>query len=87
MLVAALRRVLEAGTDAGLPPLGAAKLALRPRHGVSEFFVHLSNNSGRTPWAYNETELSAIILGPGIGSKTDNFEAFGEDDLCVGYVE
>ena len=31
LLVRALRRVLEAGTAAGLVPLGAAKLALKPR--------------------------------------------------------
>ena len=40
LLVAALHQVLAAGAAAGLTPLGAAKLALRPRHGVAEFFVH-----------------------------------------------
>jgi 23S rRNA (cytidine1920-2'-O)/16S rRNA (cytidine1409-2'-O)-methyltransferase len=38
LLVVALRRVLGAGATAGLMPLGAVKLALRPRHGVAEFF-------------------------------------------------
>src|SRR5205823_4357538 len=39
LLVMALRRVLDAGKAAGLVPLGTVKLALQPRHGVSEFFI------------------------------------------------
>lgn len=68
LLVEALRRVLKAGAEAGLVPLGSAKLALRPRHGVGEFFVYLARNTSRSPWDYNDTTLTEIIAGPGIGN-------------------
>src|SRR6185437_13301262 len=53
LLLAALRQVLEAGAVAGLTPLGAAKLALRQRHGVAEFFVHFGRGSNRVPWLFD----------------------------------
>lgn len=71
LVVEALRRVLAAGTGVGLWPLGAAKLALRPRHGVPEFFVHLTNAAGRPAWPYLEADLAALVAGPGIGPATE----------------
>lgn len=71
LLVAALRQVLEAGAAAGLTPLGAAKLALRPRHGVSEFFVYLARGPGLTPWQFDETALAEIVARVGIGPAED----------------
>ncbi len=68
LLVEALRRVLKAGAEAGLVPLGIAKLALRPRHGVVEFFVYLARNTSHPPWDYNDTTLVEIIARPGIGN-------------------
>ncbi len=71
LLVAALHRVLQTGAEAGLVPLGAAKLALRPRHGVLEFFVYLARGTNRAPWDYNDAMLAEIIAGPGIGSAEE----------------
>jgi 23S rRNA (cytidine1920-2'-O)/16S rRNA (cytidine1409-2'-O)-methyltransferase len=71
LLVAALQQVLRAGAEAGLVPLGAAKLALRPRHGVVEFFVHLAHGTNCTPWDYDDAILAEIIAGPGIGSAEE----------------
>lgn len=67
LVVEALRRVLGAGLGVGLRPGGAAKLALRPRHGVPEFFVHLTSETGRPAWPYTEADLAAIVAGAGIG--------------------
>jgi len=72
LLVAALQQVLQAGAEAGLAPLGAAKLALRPRHGVVEFFVYLARGTNCTPWDYDDTILAEIIAGPGIGSAEED---------------
>ena len=68
LLIAALRQVLQAGAGAGLVPLGAAKLALRPRHGVFEFFVSFARGTNCTPWYYDDAILAEIIAGPGIGN-------------------
>ena len=67
LLVTALCRVLEAGTGTGLVPLGAAKLALKPRHGVTEFFVCFVCSTKQTYWQYDEGTLLEIIKGAGIG--------------------
>jgi 23S rRNA (cytidine1920-2'-O)/16S rRNA (cytidine1409-2'-O)-methyltransferase len=67
LLVAALRHVLEAGSAAGLTPLGAVKLALRPRHGISEFFVYLALGTDHQPWRYDDIMLAEMIEQPGIG--------------------
>lgn len=69
LLVKALRRVLDAGVAAGLIPLGAVKLALQPRHGVSEFFISFARSTNRSPCRYNDKMLLEIIEGPGIGSR------------------
>lgn len=67
LLVTALRRVLEAGAEAGLDPLGAAKLALKPRHGVTEFFVCFVRSTNHPCWQYDEATLLGIVEGVGIG--------------------
>ncbi|HEX6552932.1 MAG TPA: TlyA family RNA methyltransferase [Ktedonobacteraceae bacterium] len=67
LLVTALRRVLEAGAEAGLVPLGAAKLALKPRHGVTEFFVCFVRSTNHPCWQYDEGTLLEIVEGAGIG--------------------
>ncbi len=67
LLVMALRRVLEAGTGTGLVPLGAAKLALKPRHGVTEFFVCFVRSTKQAYWQYEEGTLLEIVEGAGIG--------------------
>ncbi len=71
LLVAALRRVLDAGATAGLVPLDAAKLALQPRHGVSEFFVLFGWNTNLPPCHYDDTILMGIVEGPGIGDTEE----------------
>ena len=67
LLLTALRRVLEAGTGTGLVPLGAAKLALKPRHGVTEFFVCFVRSTKQAYWQYDEGTLLEIVEGAGIG--------------------
>jgi len=71
LLVAALRRVLDAGATAGLVPLDSAKLALQPRHGVSEFFVLFGWNTNLPPCHYDDTILMGIVEGPGIGDTEE----------------
>ena len=72
LLVAALRQVLEAGAAVGLTPLGAAKLALRPRHGVSEFFVYLARGTDHQPWRYDEAALAALVAHAGVGPAEED---------------
>lgn len=67
LLVAALRQVLAAGAASSLTPLGAAKLALRPRHGVAEFFVHFGRGGNQTLWHHDDAALAEMVAGPGIG--------------------
>ncbi len=67
VLVGALRRVLESGRGVGLVPLGLTKLALRPRHGVMEFFLHFSTEVKLGAWSYDDTVLRGIVAGQGIG--------------------
>jgi len=69
LLVMALRRVLDAGKAAGLVPLGAVKLALQPRHGVSEFFISFVRSTNHSPWHYDDKMLLEIVESPGIGSR------------------
>jgi 23S rRNA (cytidine1920-2'-O)/16S rRNA (cytidine1409-2'-O)-methyltransferase len=69
LLVMALRRVLDAGKAAGLVPLGAVKLALQPRHGVSEFFISFVRSTNYSPWHYDDKMLLEIVERPGIGSR------------------
>ena len=69
LLVMALRRVLDAGKAAGLVPLGAVKLALQPRRGVSEFFISFVRSTNYSPWHYDDKMLLEIVESPGIGSR------------------
>lgn len=78
LLLAALRQVLEAGAAAGLTPLGAAKLALRPRHGVAEFFVHFGRGSSHLPWLFDDTALAEIIAMTGIGPADDEERSYSQ---------
>jgi 23S rRNA (cytidine1920-2'-O)/16S rRNA (cytidine1409-2'-O)-methyltransferase len=71
LLVSALRSVLDAGSATGLVPIGAAKLALRPRHGVTEFFVFFGSNPNQPPLRYDDTMLMGIVEGLGIGSSEE----------------
>ena len=71
LLVTALRRVLEAGAEAGSVPLGAAKLALKPRHGVTEFFVYFVRSTKHPCWYYDEGTLLEIVEGAGIGRSEE----------------
>src|SRR6266516_2811992 len=71
LLIAALRRVLQAGAEAGLMPLGIDKLGLRPRHGVTEFFVYFVRGMNCAPWACDDAMLAEIIAGPGIGNTEE----------------
>jgi 23S rRNA (cytidine1920-2'-O)/16S rRNA (cytidine1409-2'-O)-methyltransferase len=75
LIVAALRRVLEAGALAGLTSLGAAKLALQPRHGVTELFVYFTNDASRPRWKYDDAVLAEIVENTGIGSEIAEEEA------------
>jgi 23S rRNA (cytidine1920-2'-O)/16S rRNA (cytidine1409-2'-O)-methyltransferase len=58
---------MEAGTMCGLTVQGVTKLALRPRHGVHEFFVSCIRSPSAHPWHSDEKTLLAIIDGPGVG--------------------
>ena len=70
LVAAALRRVLDAGAATGLLPLQAVKLALQPRHGVSEFFVYFARDTSCPPWHYNDKTLLDLVEGPGIGRSS-----------------
>ncbi|HAG99044.1 MAG TPA: TlyA family rRNA (cytidine-2'-O)-methyltransferase [Ktedonobacter sp.] len=72
LLVSALCRVLDVGAATSLVPLGAAKLALKPRHGVTEFFVSFVRDTSQPCWRYNETTLLGIVEGPGIGRSEED---------------
>ncbi len=68
LLVTAIRRVLAAGEASGLTPMGVAKLALQPRHGVNEFFVYFVRPATNRSWRYDNAQLLEIVQSPGIGS-------------------
>ncbi|MDQ6643035.1 MAG: TlyA family RNA methyltransferase [Chloroflexota bacterium] len=72
LLVSALCRVLDVGAATGLVPLGAAKLALKPRHGVTEFFVSFVRDMSQPCWHYDETTLLGIVEGSGIGRSEED---------------
>lgn len=67
LIVDALHNVLEAGRQTGLHPLGVVKLALRPKHGVQEFFIHLGIGDDAPTWNYDDTTLTSIVDSSGIG--------------------
>ncbi len=67
LLTTALQQVLTSGTDAGLLPQGIVKLALRPRYGVNEFFLHFTTNHQITPKDFDLPTLLQLVNSPGIG--------------------
>jgi 23S rRNA (cytidine1920-2'-O)/16S rRNA (cytidine1409-2'-O)-methyltransferase len=67
LLVEALQQVLEAGKTCGLIIQGVVKLALKPRHGVHEFFASFVRCPDTFNWHYDKQTLLAIIQGQGIG--------------------
>ncbi len=69
LFVAVLRRVLDARATAGLIPQGVARLALPPRHGVSEFFAYFVRGTDQeyAAWDYDDELLRRIVDEPGIG--------------------
>jgi len=74
LLVPALQRAIAAGLAAGLEPRGVAKLALQPRHGVHEYFLHFAAGSaseGEAQLTYDDMALAALVAGTGIGSTSD----------------
>ena len=71
LLAEALQQVLEAGKTSGLSVQGIVKLALKPRHGVYEFFASFSRCPGSLDWQYDEYTLLTIIQGPGIGETQE----------------
>jgi 23S rRNA (cytidine1920-2'-O)/16S rRNA (cytidine1409-2'-O)-methyltransferase len=73
-IVAALQQVLVSGRAVGLAVRGAAKLALRPRHGVSEYFLSFSLDRYLPDRRFDEAALMAAVAEPGIGSDTEAAE-------------
>jgi 23S rRNA (cytidine1920-2'-O)/16S rRNA (cytidine1409-2'-O)-methyltransferase len=72
LLVEALQQVLQAGKTCGLSIQGVAKLALKPRHGVHEFFASFIRCPDTTfRWYYDEQSLLAIIQGQGVGQAQE----------------
>lgn len=71
LLVEALQRVIEAGTNAGLFLTDIAKLALQPKHGVSEFFLRFGHQTDAPSRNYETATLLSIINNPGIGSAEE----------------
>lgn len=67
LLVDALQQVLEAGRACDLTIQGLVKLALKPRHGVHEFFASFVRRPGTSHWEYDEQTLLAIVQGQGVG--------------------
>lgn len=67
LLVESLQHVLEAGTACGLTVQGLAKLALKPQHGVHEFFVSFMYCPDIVTGQYDEQALLTIVEGQGIG--------------------
>lgn len=70
LLVAVLRRVMEAGIRAGLVPRGVAKLALQPRHGVAEYIAHFARGGAYPAMALSDADLLGIVTSLGVGSAT-----------------
>jgi 23S rRNA (cytidine1920-2'-O)/16S rRNA (cytidine1409-2'-O)-methyltransferase len=69
LVVRALVKVLDAAVTEGLEPLGVAKLALRPRHGTTEYLLHFGHGTGRTSWCYSNSTLAALVDSAGIGTE------------------
>lgn len=70
LLVAVLRRVMDAGAQAGLAPLGVVKLALRPRHGVAEYVAHVARGGSRSAMVLSDADLLGVVASSGVGRTT-----------------
>jgi 23S rRNA (cytidine1920-2'-O)/16S rRNA (cytidine1409-2'-O)-methyltransferase len=68
LVVEGIQRVLNASRQAGVIPLGVVKLALQPRHGVHEFFLHLTKDEKSIPWECTTARLEEIVQSSGVGS-------------------
>ena len=68
LIVSALEKVLRTATTSGLSIQGVVKLALKPRHGVHEFFASFARCRDATDWPYDARMLQAIVEGQGIGN-------------------
>ncbi|MCL4544203.1 MAG: TlyA family RNA methyltransferase [Chloroflexi bacterium] len=66
-IVEGLQRVLDVGARVGLQPLRGTKLALRPRHGVHEYFLWFQRTTSAVQWAPSYGELADLVGGKGIG--------------------
>jgi 23S rRNA (cytidine1920-2'-O)/16S rRNA (cytidine1409-2'-O)-methyltransferase len=71
LLVEALQKVLDTGKTCGLSIQGVVKLALKPRHGVHEFFASFVRCPDMVSWHYDEQTLLAIIQGQGFGQERE----------------
>jgi 23S rRNA (cytidine1920-2'-O)/16S rRNA (cytidine1409-2'-O)-methyltransferase len=72
LIVSALHRVLDVGNQIGVQPKGVGKLALRPRYGVSEYFLHFAAGAGGEIWRYNTETLTGIVTSTGIGKEQED---------------
>lgn len=71
LLIEALQQVLEAGRTCGLSIQGIVKLALKPRHGVHEFFASFVRRPGVLDWQFEKQTLLHIIQGLGVGEAQE----------------
>ena len=72
LLVEVLQQVLEAGKTCCLSLQGVVKLALKPRHGVHEFFASFVRCPDTTfSWLYDDQCLLTIIQGDGVGQAQE----------------
>ncbi|MCL4543105.1 MAG: TlyA family RNA methyltransferase [Chloroflexi bacterium] len=67
LIVESLQRALDVGARAGLQPLRGIKLALRPRHGVHEYFLWFQRATLAAQWTPSYDELADLVGGKGIG--------------------
>ncbi len=70
LLVRALHQVIHAGSACGLTLQDVAKLALRPRHGMREFFACFVQGADGPACCSDAQTLLALVNGPGIGRVT-----------------
>lgn len=72
LLTTALQQVIHAGIAAEIEPLGIAKLALKPKHGVNEFFLYFARRQGISACDYDTVALLDIIRSTGTGSAEED---------------
>lgn len=72
LLVEAFEHIIQAGYSSGLYVQGIIKLALKPRHGVHEYMIALSNDEQAPTQTYDTQALLTLINGPGVGRSDDD---------------